>query len=160
MKVRYVLRWLFFAVTATAAFTYVGGLLNDWRKGEVISPVTLLAPPYLHNGDHIAETVLHPGEHVFVHVTTRRFLPCFATFYQRIVSFDDGDRQRPVVWDDYPASHGWTAAGTFESDYYAITPNYLPPGHYFLERTAAFDCEHVGTLRQTLPLIPFELTNK
>lgn len=160
MRIKYILRWLFIGITATAAFSYVGGLLNDWRRWLVISPVTLLAPPYLHNGDHVAETVLHAGEPVFVHVTTRRFVPCFASFSQRIISFRNGDRQQPVVWHDDPQTRGWTGAGTFESDYHSVTPGDLPPGHYFYERTAIFDCEDVGSLRQALPLIPFEMTNK
>jgi hypothetical protein len=105
----------------------------------------------------MAKTLFRPGEAVFVHISTQRSLPCFASIHQRVVSFEGGDRNRPTVWQDYRDSHGWTNAGTFDSDYYFLTPDKIPPGHYFYERSATYECENVDTVHQEQPLIPFEI---
>ena len=94
MQTRYVIKWLVVGVAVVVALSIVGNLLGEWRKAQAISPVTVLAAPYLHGGDHLPRAAFRAGEPFFVHVTTRRMLPCFASFYQRIVSFEDGDRSK------------------------------------------------------------------
>ena len=133
--------------------------LRHWVTGAVVTPVALLAPPYLHTGDRIPRTAFHPGEPVFVHVTTQRAVACFAIIDQRVVSFvNQDDHHTLTIWTDYHDSHGYTEAGTFESDYYFLTPN-LAPGRYYYERTATYDCTGIGVVHQAQPLIPFEIVN-
>ena len=160
MRAGQMLRWLFMGTIATIAISYMASLVNNWRWSRVISPVTVLNPPYLHTGDHVAKTVFRPGETVFVHVTTRRSLPCFAAIHQRVISFENGDRQRPTIWQDLHESNGWTEPGTFESDYRFRTPDNVPPGQYYYERTITYECGLAGSVRQAQPLVPFEVTGR
>ena len=157
MSARSILRVLFIGTLVTVGISYLTSLVNDWRWGRVISPVTVLSAPYLHTGDHVAKTVFRPGETVFVHVTTRRSLPCFAAIHQRVISFANGDRRRPTIWQNLGESNGWTEPGTFESDYRFRTPDDVPPGQYFYERTITYECGLAGSVRQAQPLIPFEV---
>jgi hypothetical protein len=77
-----------------------------------------------------------------------------------VISFENGDRRRPTIWQAYGESDGWTEPGTFESDYRFPTPDNVPPGKYFYERTITYECGLAGSVRQAQPLIPFEVTDK
>jgi PAS domain S-box-containing protein len=130
--------------------------IDAWTKAQLVSPISLLNPPYLHAGDHRPTTAFHAGQVVFLHVSTHRSVPCYGLNVERILSLTDGDMFNRTVWSDFPVSFGYTNAGDYEFDYRFTVPSDLLPGDYALERNVISLCGPTN-INQTEPFIPFSV---
>jgi PAS domain S-box-containing protein len=128
--------------------------VDAWTKAQMVSPISMLEAPYLHTGDHRPTTILHAGEAVFYHISTRHSVACFALIQQRILSLVDGGVVHRIIWSNLAVTFGYTKAGNFETNYRFVVPDILPQGDYFLERNTTYDCGGT-TLNISRPLLPF-----
>jgi hypothetical protein len=160
-QLRKVAKWTLAVAGILAGCLVLGGLMGWFAQSlinlnsrTIIRPLEPSTQPYLHKEASDAPvTTFRAGEAMLFHIDGIRRAACSQLVSYRLFFIEDDKR---VLYVNYPLNVGYSVAGTYSSDVYLPLPNYLPLGHYKLERFAIYRCNE-AVIEQTMQPLDLEI---